>query len=89
MRGEIHISQCKKRNTPRVMFLPPYNCFQHAAATVISKSTSASTAKNMLLLSSVIKHLRTLLNYIQKNKWKQTRANNSCMIVTVMIHKET
>lgn len=80
MRGEIHISQCKKRNMPRVFF-PPYNCFQHAAATVISKSTSASTAKKKkLLLSSVIKYLKTLLNYTQKNKRKQTRANNSCMI---------
>lgn len=76
----MHVSWCKKRNMPRVMFFLLYNCFQHAAATVVSKSISASTAKNMQLLSSVIKHLKTLLNYIQKNKRKPTRANNSCMI---------
>lgn len=34
----------------------------------------------MLLLSTVITQLKTLLNYMQENKQKQTRANNSYMM---------
>jgi len=34
----------------------------------------------MLMLFTVIKYLKTLLNYMQKNNQQQTRPNNSCMM---------